>query len=206
VLVLGEERLGKTAYVRRFFQSKFGKNFEISLHRHSQIYSAQMKDAEMTMNVRFLDSKGYGTKLDPKIWAKNIKEIVGKGIEEYRRSKKGRSRAIEAMKSFTESQVPAVKDSRIHLGLYFLAGTKIKFTDVYYMKQFSKYMNIIPILAKEKKDGESVKELKNLKKGLAKEAEQCGINWVNCQNVRTLLLFLPKVDLEKASKPAKRAD
>lgn len=28
MLVLGEERLGKTAYVRRFFQSKFGKNFE----------------------------------------------------------------------------------------------------------------------------------------------------------------------------------
>lgn len=39
------------------------------------------------------------------------------------------------------------EDNRVHLVLYFLTGPK-KSVDFEYMKEFSKYANIIPVISK----------------------------------------------------------
>lgn len=191
-MVLGEETTGKSEYIDNFFQMKFGKNFQVFQQGSSRIHLGQIKDKGVAMTIKFIDAQGYEEALDCKKWAKSIKKIISDGIDQYSQNKRKRSEFISKMKDFSHEIVPRTKDTRIHLALYFmnLNGPRIKFTDVYLMKKFSKYLSILPILTQKIQGTKaSLEEIKSMKVSLAKEAKECGINWINCENVKRLFPF-----------------
>lgn len=189
MMLAGQSGLGKTSFVNTLFggeiipywekvESKFGtpsyKTTEIIRH------CIKLEENGLCLDLTIIDTPGFGNDIDSSFaWVPIVNYIDGQ------------------LRSYVYQEEQPIRsnlsDYRIHCCLYFLPpSNKVPSAlDIESMKEISKRVNLIPIIAKS--DGLSPIEIKNFKKLVRKVLEDQKIKICAFMDERTdeLLLDLP---------------
>jgi septin family protein len=149
IMVAGDSGLGKTSFISTYMYLKFNffHKFEDSLDvlpttheiRHNK---ARRTDGKTEFYIDMIDTPGYGSYRNVKLWIKYITKYCMDQIIEYKQ---------------TSSKI----DTRVHCCLFFI-DTVLKQSDIYALKELQNYTSIIPVIAKA--DTCTTEEIKNYKK------------------------------------------
>ena len=121
-MVIGNSGLGKTTFINSFLDLKFDRIPDLvenySLHPSTRAFvhnKASRSENGLQFNIDFIDTPGYGSYKSIDIWIKMMKSVISSSAFEYYRQKK--------MKHEERT------DTRIHLALFFIDGTRVKDVD-----------------------------------------------------------------------------
>jgi len=113
VLLVGDTALGKTTFVSTFFKAKFGIEDIVNSGDYFQSNKAKLSDCPLTLYLDLIDSPGYNSESDFSRYIAKIHKFLINSALEYKNQKKSLPRRDR-------------KDTRIHLCLYFIEGTRCK--------------------------------------------------------------------------------
>ncbi|EDO15561.1 hypothetical protein Kpol_1042p22 [Vanderwaltozyma polyspora DSM 70294] len=145
LMVAGQAGLGKTTFVNTFFGSSIlpsvwnKKDHNSSQERTKSItcHTAQIEGYGTKLNLTIIDTPGFGNKLNNAFSWIPLTNFIDDQIRSY---------------IFQEEQPDRIKlrDKRVHCCLYFIEPTNkgLSTLDVVTMKELSKRVNVIPIIAK----------------------------------------------------------
>lgn len=172
-MVIGDSSLGKTTFIEAFIAIKFRnglpdfvKAAETSQGPTTEITHNQA--AKLENGVEFImdviDVPGYGSFTQIESWLKMLQDFL----------------ACETIKYAGMSHLPKCErlDSRVHLCLYFIQGTRLKEADIQAMFYLQRFVNIIPVLAKS--DMYTTDEIISAKLNIALSANAAQISLFDC--------------------------
>mmetsp|Transcript_2593 Transcript_2593/g.2701 ORF Transcript_2593/g.2701 Transcript_2593/m.2701 type:complete len:476 (-) Transcript_2593:244-1671(-) len=172
ILVVGEVGVGKSTFIQEFLSLKFDCGHVAIRPNTYEIksYKGTLSGEGLQVNVKMYDSPGYGKLIECNQWSQGLVSFLkGKFM---RHNQKKRQQAMD----LDDGNSPKVlRDSRIHLCLYFLNGPRIKDDDIFSIKKLQHYVNILPIIAKS--DTLTVEEIRQLKQDIIIEAEKNALSF-----------------------------
>ena len=122
-MVIGNSGLGKTTFINSFLDLKFDRVPDLiehySLNPSTRAFvhnKATRTENGMQFNIDFIDTPGYGSYKSIDIWIQMMKRVINTSAYEYYAQKK--------KKNLSERN-----DTRIHLALFFVDGTRVKDVD-----------------------------------------------------------------------------
>mmetsp|Transcript_41356 Transcript_41356/g.60875 ORF Transcript_41356/g.60875 Transcript_41356/m.60875 type:complete len:783 (+) Transcript_41356:629-2977(+) len=171
IIIVGESGLGKTTATRCLLHdltdtptpipedTSDDKTLKITTSDKIELKS-DARNPGLCAMLRIVDTPGYGDNLDTTLDFRNITEFIEKQYEElYDAADKGED--------------PQCHDSLVTCCLYFIAPHRIKDNDIAFMKEVSKKLPIVPIIAKA--DTMTVSETKAFREKVAQELTKAGI-------------------------------
>ncbi|EEB08232.1 septin Spn4 [Schizosaccharomyces japonicus yFS275] len=145
ILLCGESGLGKTTFCNTLFSTTLklprdaSKRFEKQLHKNVEIEvsRAELEEKNFHMRLTVIDTPGYGDYINNSGCWESVLEFIEDQYESYMRRDQQPDRRN-------------IVDARIHACLYFLRPycKGIKPLDLEAIKQLSKRVNLIPVIAK----------------------------------------------------------
>jgi len=173
VLIAGNSGLGKSSFINTFLSVKFNRfvpefvGDQNLKSTHSIKHNTVTKtEGDIKLELDMVDTPGYGKYASIENWLDMILEFVLSQALIYKQDKK----------SFPKAQV---RDSRVHLCLFFIEGSQCNTKDLFVMYNLQKYVCIIPILAKA--DTFTTAELLQAKDNILRQALQTKIEFFNCE-------------------------
>lgn len=157
LMVCGQAGLGKTSFVNTLFSTcllpphKFNGNVQLGETKSLEVHRALLETGEVKLNLNIIDTPGFGYKSNSSFDWVPLVNYVDEQIRSY---------------IFQEEQPDRsnLSDNRVHCCLYFVepTGKGLNTLDVIGMREISKRVNLVPIIAKA--DALSKEELFDFKK------------------------------------------
>ncbi|KAI1730409.1 septin domain-containing protein [Ditylenchus destructor] len=141
VLCVGETGMGKTTLIESLFNMKVDfepcNNELRTVELRTKI--CEVSEGGVRVKLRIVETAGYGDQLDKDKSAKIIVDYINEQFEAYLK---------EELK--VRRHLAYYDDTRIHVALYFISptGHGLKALDIVTMKELSKRVNVIPVIAK----------------------------------------------------------
>ncbi|KAK0406599.1 hypothetical protein QR680_018677 [Steinernema hermaphroditum] len=141
MMCVGETGMGKTTLMESLFNMKL--EFEPCNHELKTVElrskTCEVSEGNVHVKLKIVETAGFGDQLDKDKSARVIVDYVNEQFEKY---------LIEELK--VKRCLAYFDDTRIHACLYFISptGHGLKALDVVTMRELSKRVNVIPVIAK----------------------------------------------------------
>ncbi|KAK0406588.1 hypothetical protein QR680_018672 [Steinernema hermaphroditum] len=141
MMCVGETGMGKTTLIESLFNMKL--EFEPCNHELKTVElrskTCEVSEGNVHVKLKIVETAGFGDQLDKDKSARVIVDYINEQFEKY---------LIEELK--VKRCLAYFDDSRIHACLYFISptGHGLKALDVVTMRELSKRVNVIPVIAK----------------------------------------------------------
>lgn len=182
IMVAGSAESGKTAFLNNLIDKNAIEQVAIT---DIEMYMLNLEYDDMVQRLTLIDTPGFGTTLDDSKSITLISEYIKEQFDVY---------IAEETKV---RRNPEFEDTRVHALIYFIpsTGNGLKQRDIYFLKQISHLVNVIPIISKA--EGLFETELADLKDLINGQLNYYQIKTFDFENERYLTQVILKHKLNQ---------